>query len=113
MSNVAPGYNFRRPGPFGGPLQPNYPRNCWWPAARSSEVTNKPYACQMLDTPVVLYRRASDGGIAALHDRCVHRWAPLSAGWVEGDRIICAYHGSDNDAGGKCVRMTTQPPVAP
>ena len=65
----------------------------------------------MLDTPVVLYRRSSDGQIVALHDRCAHRWAPLSAGWVEGDRIVCGYHGFEYESGGKCIRIPTQDSV--
>ena len=103
--------NPRSAGPFGGPIQANYPRNLWWAAARSSEITDKPYGCTMLDTPVVLYRRASDGQIAALHDRCAHRWAPLSVGWVEGDRIVCGYHGFEYESQGKCVRIPTQDSV--
>jgi nitrite reductase/ring-hydroxylating ferredoxin subunit len=105
------GYSIRRAGPFGGPVQPNYPRNGWWAAARSSEVTDKPYGCQMLDTPIVLYRRGSDSRLVALHDRCAHRWAPLSAGWVEGDRIVCGYHGFEYEAAGKCVRIPSQDTV--
>lgn len=101
-------YSTRQPGPFGGPIQPNYPRNCWWAAARSAEIGDKPYGCQMLDTPVVLYRRASDGQVVALHDRCAHRWAPLSAGWVDGDRIVCGYHGFEYEHSGKCVRIPSQ-----
>jgi len=107
----AAGYSTRSPGPFGGPVQANYPRNCWWAAARSSDIGDKPYGCTMLDTPVVLYRRASDSQLVALHDRCAHRWAPLSAGWVEGDRIVCGYHGFAYEAGGKCVRIPTQDSV--
>ena len=104
-------YSTRNPGPFGGPVQANYPLNCWWAAARSSEIADKPYGCTMLDTPVVLYRRSSDGQIVALHDRCAHRWAPLSAGWVEGDRIVCGYHGFEYESGGKCIRIPTQDSV--
>lgn len=105
------GYSTRRPGPFGGPVQPNYPRNCWWPAARINDITDVPYGCQMLDTPVVLYRRTSDQIVVALHDRCAHRWAPLSAGSVKGDRIVCGYHGFEYEASGKCVRIPSQDSV--
>ena len=38
-----------------GMLQDNYPRNMWWVAALSSEVTDKPLARWILETPVVLY----------------------------------------------------------
>jgi phenylpropionate dioxygenase-like ring-hydroxylating dioxygenase large terminal subunit len=108
----APGaYSTRHAGPFGGPVQANYPRNTWWVAARSSEIGEKPYACTMLDTPVVLYRRGSDQQIVAMHDRCAHRWAPLSTGEVIGDRIVCGYHGFEYEPSGKCVRIPTQDSV--
>ena len=110
-SSISAGYSTRRPGPFGGPIQPNYPRNCWWPAARAVEVGDQPYGCQLLDTPVVLYRRGSDRTLLALHDRCVHRWAPLSSGWVAGDRIVCGYHGFEYEGSGKCVRIPSQDSV--
>ena len=39
-----------------GMLEDNYPRNMWWVAAYREEVTQKPIARWLLDTPVVLYR---------------------------------------------------------
>ena len=59
-----------------GMLEDNYPRNMWWVAAHKDEVTSKPLARWILETPVVLYRQ-EDGAPAALYDRCPHRWAPL------------------------------------
>jgi len=111
QQNQTSGYSTKQPGPFGGPIQPNYPRNCWWVAARSAEIVDKPYGCTMLDTPVVIYRQPSDGTLVALHDRCAHRWAPLSAGWLDGDRLVCGYHGFEYEASGKCVRIPTQASV--
>jgi vanillate O-demethylase monooxygenase subunit len=79
----------------------------WWVAARGDEVTEKPLARWLLDTPVVLYR-LSDGAPAALYDRCPHRWAPLSEGRVDGDAIVCPYHGMEFGADGACTRVPTQ-----
>lgn len=89
-----------------GFLEDNYPRNMWWVAARTDEVTTKPLARWILETPVVLYRM-EDGTPAALYDRCPHRWAPLSEGHVEGDKIICPYHGMEFDQDGHCTKAPT------
>jgi vanillate O-demethylase monooxygenase subunit len=90
-----------------GMLQDNAPRNMWWVAAWGDEVSEKPLARWLLDTPVVLYRLA-DGTPVALDDRCPHRWAPLSEGVVRDDVIVCPYHGMEFGADGHCTRVPTQ-----
>ena len=55
----------------------------------------------------------ADGTPAALYDRCPHRWAPLSEGHVEGDRIVCAYHGMQFDPSGQCALAPTQATAPP
>ncbi len=90
-----------------GMLEDNYPRNMWWVAAHSREVTTKPMSRWLLETPVVLYR-TEDGTPAAIYDRCPHRWAPLSEGHVCGDKIVCPYHGMEFDTAGNCTKTPTQ-----
>lgn len=90
-----------------GFLGDNYPRNMWWVAARADEITTTPMARWILEMPVVLYRIA-DGTPVALDDRCPHRWAPLSEGRVEGDQIVCAYHGMRFGADGGCMLVPSQ-----
>jgi phenylpropionate dioxygenase-like ring-hydroxylating dioxygenase large terminal subunit len=87
--------------------QRNYPLNCWWVAATSEEVGSKPLGRWLLDRPVVLYRTEA-GNVTALDDRCVHRWAPLSSGFLEGDTLVCGYHGARYSADGRCIRYPTQ-----
>lgn len=53
---------------------------------------------------VALFRRA-DGGFAAIEDRCAHRGLALSAGCVDGDKLVCAYHGWGYDSGGCVARI--------
>jgi 3-phenylpropionate/trans-cinnamate dioxygenase ferredoxin subunit len=39
-----------------------------------------------------------DGAICALRDQCSHEEYPLSDGELDGDHIVCAYHGARFDA---------------
>jgi phenylpropionate dioxygenase-like ring-hydroxylating dioxygenase large terminal subunit len=61
----------------------------------------------MLEHRVVLFR-TQDGAIAALEDRCAHRWAPLSQGRLIGDDIACPYHGFRYNTRGACTLVPTQ-----
>lgn len=87
--------------------QRNYPSNLWWVAARSEELGSVPLSRQLLDRPVVLYRTSS-GQPVALEDRCMHRWAPLSQGYLEGDELVCGYHGAVFSVEGRCIRYPGQ-----
>jgi vanillate O-demethylase monooxygenase subunit len=78
-------------------------RNSWYMAAWSSEVDAGLLHRRLLGIPIVLYRLTT-GGIAALEDRCPHRFAPLSRGERRGDAIRCGYHGLTFDAYGHCIR---------
>lgn len=77
-------------------------RNCWYVAALASEITRTPMQRYILGTSVVLYRTES-GEAVALQDRCPHRSFPLSNGHLEGDNIVCHYHGLTFDRHGACV----------
>lgn len=79
-----------------------YLKNCWYAAAYAGEVDETPLARQLLGEHVVLYR-TSDGQPHALHDRCPHRFAPLSMGRLVDDQIQCAYHGLRFGTNGACV----------
>lgn len=77
--------------------------NCWYMAAWSHEVGDALFRRRLAGEPVLLFRK-EDGTIAALVDRCPHRFAPLSMGERDGDCVICPYHGLTFDASGSCVR---------
>jgi phenylpropionate dioxygenase-like ring-hydroxylating dioxygenase large terminal subunit len=76
--------------------------NTWNMAAWSEEVGATLLRRQIVGVPVVLYR-LQNGVVAALEDRCPHRFAPLSRGKREGDAIRCGYHGLTFDATGRCI----------
>ena len=77
-------------------------RNCWYMAGWSDEIGEAGLTRRIINQPIYLYR-LEEGGIAALLDRCPHRFAPLSRGTREGDNVVCGYHGLTFSAQGKCV----------
>ena len=79
-----------------------YLLNAWYVAAWCDEVSERPCARTLLNTEVVLYR-TTEGEAVAMSDRCPHRFVQLHLGRVEGDRIICPYHGLQFDRSGRCV----------
>jgi phenylpropionate dioxygenase-like ring-hydroxylating dioxygenase large terminal subunit len=78
------------------------------PLALSEEVTGQPKRFRLLGEDVVAFRD-SHGRPAAFKDVCVHRGTALSLGWVQDDRLVCAYHGWEYDRTGACVRIPSLP----
>ncbi|EJL30762.1 ring-hydroxylating dioxygenase, large terminal subunit [Caulobacter sp. AP07] len=90
-----------------------YLYNAWYAAAWSHEISETLFSRTFLDIPVVLYRNA-EAKVIALHDRCPHRFAPLSMGQIVEGRLRCGYHGLSFDEAGACVHslMSTVAPKA-
>lgn len=92
---------------------PTFPLNAWYVAAWSHEVGHQePLARTVCNTPLVLWRK-SDGAIASLEDACWHRLLPLSLGRLDGDEVVCRYHGLAFDGDGRCTRMPSQDKLNP
>ena len=85
-------------------------RNAWYVVAPSSEVSRTPLGRTVLGTSIVVFRK-QDGSAVALQNRCCHRSFPLSHGTVDGDTIVCGYHGLRYDATGKCIEIPMQKTV--
>jgi phenylpropionate dioxygenase-like ring-hydroxylating dioxygenase large terminal subunit len=83
-------------------------RNCWYVAALASEVSRDIISRRLLDTDVAMYRTLA-GEPVAVHNRCPHRSFPLAKGRLDGDTLICGYHGMQFDASGRCVNMPSMP----
>ena len=77
-------------------------KDAWYVAAWSADVTNELLGRTILGEPVLLYRK-QDGGVAAIGNRCPHRFAPLHLGKLVGDLVQCGYHGLRFDDHGRCV----------
>ncbi|WBB52951.1 Rieske 2Fe-2S domain-containing protein [Verrucosispora sp. WMMD573] len=82
-----------------------FARNQWYVTAYRNEVGRDLLARTVLGEPLVLYRTES-GEAVALADRCVHRRYPLSESRLDGDTIVCGYHGFTYD------QASTRPPRA-
>ena len=75
---------------------------------------------QRADTPGGQERAGTPGGqeraggtLVAFEDRCPHRLAPLSAGRVDGDSLVCPYHGWRFGADGGCTAVPALGPGVP
>lgn len=78
-------------------------KNTWYLAALSSEVNAEDLMRRKIIGESILLYRKEDGTVSAMHDRCPHRFAPLSQGKRVGDTIVCGYHGLTFNADGDCV----------
>lgn len=84
--------------------------NEWYVAALSEEVTRDMMARVYLGRSVLLYRKL-DGTIAAIRNRCPHRSFPLVHGKLDGDDVVCGYHGLKFGASGRCLEIPSQDSV--
>lgn len=92
--------------------RPAFPLNAWYAAAWDVDIGRTLLPRTICGRHVVLYRKA-DGTAVALEDACWHRLLPLSKGRLEGDEVVCGYHGLVFDAGGRCTFMPSQETINP
>ena len=79
-----------------------FPKNAWYMAGWSEDLAPGLFARRLFGERIVVWRKA-DSSLAALEDRCPHRFAPLSMGTRDADRLVCGYHGLAFDGQGACV----------
>lgn len=79
-------------------------RRFWYPVMPSAKVADEPVPFTLLGTDIVLWR-GGDGTVACFRDRCCHRTAKLSLGFLENGRLVCGYHGWTYRQDGVCVRI--------
>jgi phenylpropionate dioxygenase-like ring-hydroxylating dioxygenase large terminal subunit len=89
-----------------------FPLNAWYAAAYDVEVGRSLFARTVCSQKMVLYRKG-DGSVAALEDACWHRLLPLSLGRLEGDEVVCGYHGLVYNSEGLCTHMPSQETLNP
>ena len=76
-------------------------RDYWYIACTAKAAEKKPVAFTAFDTPLVAFT-GSNGKPGVLIDRCAHRNAPLSEGFIKDGALLCPYHGWAYDTKGDC-----------
>jgi phenylpropionate dioxygenase-like ring-hydroxylating dioxygenase large terminal subunit len=90
----------------------NFPLNAWYACAYDVELRRELLPRTICKLKIVMYRKA-DGTAVALEDACWHRLLPLSKGRLDGDKVICGYHGLVYNSHGRCVQMPSQETLNP
>ena len=83
----------------------------WHVVARADDVTDRPIPVLLLGEKVVVWRAGNE--VRAARDLCIHRGTRLSIGRVEGEQLVCAYHGWRYDGSGQCAFIPAQPDRKP
>jgi phenylpropionate dioxygenase-like ring-hydroxylating dioxygenase large terminal subunit len=76
--------------------------NHWYAVALSHELQDKPLAIQIWYRDIVLFRNQNHQ-VQALENCCPHRLVKLSNGYVQGNDIVCIYHGWKFNGAGYCT----------
>jgi vanillate O-demethylase monooxygenase subunit len=78
-------------------------RNTWYVAAWGKEVAPGALFNRTILNDSIVFFRKEGGTIAAIGNRCPHRFAPLHMGKLKGDCVQCPYHGLEFDSHGQCT----------
>ena len=80
--------------------------NYWYAVELSSNLAKgKSLEVIFWKSSIAIYR-GEDGEARALENRCAHRQLRLTTGVVDGNDIICQYHGWTYDGTGTCVKIS-------
>jgi phenylpropionate dioxygenase-like ring-hydroxylating dioxygenase large terminal subunit len=83
-------------------------RNFWYATLARDRLKDGPKPFRLLGEPIVLFLDDKNEP-AVLEDRCCHRTAKLSKGWINEGHIVCGYHGWEYDRTGKLVNIPQFP----
>jgi phenylpropionate dioxygenase-like ring-hydroxylating dioxygenase large terminal subunit len=83
-------------------------RRFWYTTVPMSYLEDGPVPFTLLGESLVLWKD-DEGNPAATKDRCCHRTARLSKGYVENGNIVCGYHGWTYNRDGACVHLPQAP----
>lgn len=77
-------------------------KNFWYPIAPMNELSKNPISFTLLNEKIVLWLDENNHPCSVI-DRCCHRQAQLSKGWVKDGNIVCPYHSWEFNGAGDCV----------
>lgn len=83
-------------------------KNTWYVLCFSSEVDRTLRSRKIAGVDVLFYR-TTEGKAVVMRNRCPHRSFPLSKGKLDGDNVVCNYHGLGFGPNGKCVSKPSDP----
>jgi phenylpropionate dioxygenase-like ring-hydroxylating dioxygenase large terminal subunit len=84
-------------------------RKFWYATVPVESLADGPKPFVLLGEKIVIFLDG-DGKAACLQDRCCHRTAKLSKGWMRDGNLVCGYHGWEYDSTGKLVAIPQFPP---
>ena len=88
-------------------------RDFWYPIGYRTSVTTEPVAVRLFAEDLVVWRPRDGAAPVAAVDRCPHRAARLSQGWLDDGCLVCPYHGWEYDDTGRCTRIPAAEPGLP
>lgn len=87
-------------------------RNCWYVVALLGDFTRELQERYVLGQSVLIFQN-TEGHPVVMQNRCAHRSFPLHHGRLEGDEVVCMYHGLRYNAAGACVHAPMIKRAAP
>jgi phenylpropionate dioxygenase-like ring-hydroxylating dioxygenase large terminal subunit len=79
--------------------------NNWYPVAWANKLKPGEVVPVTVWQKSIAVYRDSQGHVHALENACPHKGIELHLGEVQGDRIVCPYHGWEFDGDGQCVNI--------
>lgn len=86
---------------------PNY----WYPILESKQLADKPICVERFGENLAVWRDKA-GRPSVFENHCPHRRAPLSLGTINGEELVCSYHGWTFNRTGDCIKKPLEAPDA-
>ncbi len=88
-------------------VPPKYNWNHQWYPIHAVDTIDKtkPLKAFLLGKELVIWYSETEDQWNVFEDACPHRQGPLSEGRIEGDNILCSYHGWQFDSEGSCSHL--------